>query len=452
MRTEKFKDIFWFAPKSKVKAGEGLDEGRYQFYTSSQVLSKWINTEQYFDEALVLGTGGNPSIHYVNEPFSTSTDCIVAIKRDKDVSTKFIYYYLSENIQMLERGFKGAGLKHISKSYIEELEITLPNLETQNKIVAVLDKVKDLVYKRKEVISKYNELLRATFLDMFGDPATNPKKWDQVPLKSLCSKIVDCPHYTPEYLEENSNFYCVRSSDIQDNAIDLTITKTVSEQTYIKRIRRHEPQPNEVIYTREGGRLGNAARVPINKKICLGQRMMLFVGNEKLATNEFIWAVLNSDNVKNRIKNISGIGAAHRINVSQMKSLSVFKPPIDLQKKFGIVVNKIDRVKLLHIKGLSWQETLLSSVSQLAFSNQLDFNIAVDLEVILENDYEFFKQNNSRELTQLLLDRLNKSELNEKRFNESAMYDKAKEFVFELLKEEKVKQVFDDKDIKLVII
>src|SRR5690606_5535942 len=122
---KKFKDIFLFAPKSKIRAGEGLDKGRFPFYTSSQVQNKWIDKEQYFDEALIFGTGGSASIHYENQPFSTSTDCFVTISNDESVNTKYLYYYLSNNIQILDRGFKGAGLKHISKKYIEEIVIDI---------------------------------------------------------------------------------------------------------------------------------------------------------------------------------------------------------------------------------------------------------------------------------------------------------------------------------------
>jgi type I restriction enzyme S subunit len=109
MSTKKFNEIFRFAPKSKIKAGEGLEEGRFPFYTSSPLLSKFINRIQHEDEALIFGTGGSASVHYSDKPFSTSTDCIVAIGKDKNFNTKFIYYYLFGNLHILERGFKGAG-------------------------------------------------------------------------------------------------------------------------------------------------------------------------------------------------------------------------------------------------------------------------------------------------------------------------------------------------------
>ena len=75
------------------------------------------------------------------------------------------------------------------------------------------------------------------------------------------------------------------------------------------------------------------------------------------------------------------------------------------------------------------------------------------MEVLLENDYEYFKDNSDNKTIQLLLDRLDKNELNLNKFHDQDLYDKAKNFVFELLKEGHIKQVFDDKTrrVKLTI-
>ena len=270
MEKVKFGQTFAFQKKSNLKASEENKNGKYPFYTSSSIINKRTNKPLYNKVSLVIGNGGSANIHYADVPFAATSHCYIAVANSSNVNTKFVYYYLSTNLRILERGFKGAGLKNISAKYVEEIEVPLPELEAQNKIVAVLDKAKSILDKREKAISKYDELLRASFLEMFGDPSINQKKWNRNLLEFLCEKIIDCPHETPEYLEEKSGFYCIRSSDIQNDYIDLNDTKTVSEETYFKRIARHKPVSGEVIYTREGGRLGNAARIPDNIKICLG--------------------------------------------------------------------------------------------------------------------------------------------------------------------------------------
>ena len=181
MNTKKFEDLYFFHPKSKVPASDGMDEGKFPFYTSSAALSKRIDKADFNTVALIFGTGGSASIHYVDGQFNVSTDCFVAASKQDELNIKYTYYYLLYNLHLLERGFKGAGLKHISKRYIEKLSLTYPDLETQNKIVAILDKANSIIEKREEAIEKCDELLRSTFLEMFLKfQGTNVQKLDDV--------------------------------------------------------------------------------------------------------------------------------------------------------------------------------------------------------------------------------------------------------------------------------
>ena len=81
-------------------------------------------------------------------------------------------------MHLLEEGFKGAGLKHISKDYIFQIQIPLPPLPVQQKIADVLDQASALIEKRKAQIEKLDLLVKAQFVEMFGDPVTNPMGWE----------------------------------------------------------------------------------------------------------------------------------------------------------------------------------------------------------------------------------------------------------------------------------
>ncbi|MBO5423798.1 MAG: hypothetical protein J6A06_08465 [Fibrobacteraceae bacterium] len=116
MRIE-LKQVIFPQSKSKIKAGDGKAEGRYKFFTSSPIQSKFVDEANYDKPSLIFGTGGNASVHFCDEPFSTSTDCLVMYGRSK-TELETIYNYLKSNIGILENGFKGAGLKHISKDYV----------------------------------------------------------------------------------------------------------------------------------------------------------------------------------------------------------------------------------------------------------------------------------------------------------------------------------------------
>ena len=174
----KFKELFEFLQKSKIQASEGKNTGLYKFFTSSAIQKKRIEVATFDVNALVFGTGGSASVHYVDEKFSTSTDCLVAkLIEGRAVCLKYVWHYLTANIDVLERGFKGAGLKHISKAYIEEIQIPTPSIDVQKRIAAILDKAAEMKAKREQAITKLDELAQSAFVEMFGDVKTNSKNW-----------------------------------------------------------------------------------------------------------------------------------------------------------------------------------------------------------------------------------------------------------------------------------
>jgi type I restriction-modification system DNA methylase subunit/restriction endonuclease S subunit len=147
-------EICEFLPKSKRQASQGNNEGLYPFYTSSQYCNKFCNEYDYDDECLIIGTGGIANIKYSNK-FSCSADNLI-LKTKECCLTKYIYYYLSINIDILQRGFVGSTLKHISKEYIQNIKIPIPSLQIQQQIVDYLD----FIYEKanKTSLCKIEEL------------------------------------------------------------------------------------------------------------------------------------------------------------------------------------------------------------------------------------------------------------------------------------------------------
>ena len=158
-------DIGGFAPKSSIKAGEGKSDGKYKFFTSSNEQTKYIDNCEYEFPALVFGTGGNASVHYCDTPFSTSTDCLVFFTTKSEIDLRSIYRYLSGNMYLLEEGFRGAGLKHISKKYIStEIFVPLLDLDIQRQIADVLDRVNLLISQRKKQLEQLDLLVKSRFV------------------------------------------------------------------------------------------------------------------------------------------------------------------------------------------------------------------------------------------------------------------------------------------------
>lgn len=355
-------EILISQPKSKIKASFGLTSGKYKFFTSSNIQNKFIDMYQYDKPALILGTGGNANIHFCDEKFSTSTDCLVFYSDDSQI-LKTIFLYLSGNMEILERGFKGAGLKHISKQYILDIEIPLPPLDKQRKIAAVLDKVSALIDKRRQQLYKLDLLIKSKFVEMFGDPVYNCK-WPTQPLNSVCKTIVDCPHSTPSYMTENTGYMCIRTSIVKKNHILWDKIEYISKEEYYKRIQRKRPEKGDIVYTREGAILGIAAMIDRENNVALGQRSMLLSPDNTKCLPQFLSFAMNFDSfLRKALGSVSGSASPH-INVGDIKNLSIIMPPLYLQQQFAAFVEQTEKTKITVSASLEKLETLKKALMQ----------------------------------------------------------------------------------------
>lgn len=269
----------------------------------------------------------------------------------------------------------GAIQPAITNTGLKKMKIPIPeNYDDQVRIACILSRAEGLIEKRKESIRLLDEFLKSTFLEMFGDPVRNEKGWDVVNLEDLCRKIVDCPHSTPVYSNLSTKYYCIRSSDIQDFRVNLSETKEVPKNVYDDRIRRHIPEAGEVVYTREGGRLGYAAILPENSNICLGQRMMLFIADISQSTNIFIWSLLNSDSIRKKVLKMAGGGAAPRVNIKDLKQIKVIKPFLKKQLEYSEKIVKIESLRMKYQVSLDELERFYGSLSQRVFKGELDLS------------------------------------------------------------------------------
>jgi len=452
MITRKFQDLFFFATKSKIKAGEGKSMGNYPFYTSSPTQSKWIDEKQHTVESIILGTGGNPSIHYEKTPFSTSTDCFVTIPKNDSFNVKFIYYFINDNIYLLEKGFKGAGLKHISKQFIENVNIPIPDKGIQDKIVAVLDKTNEIIKKRKLAIVNLDDFLNATFLNMFGSKSPLFSSWSDIEINSIKKKEKRSIRSGPfgsklkhNRFKEKGEVAVLGIDNIVDNEFKWKKKRYLPISDY-EEFKNFSVNSRDVIITLMGT-IGRSAVVPEDIGLVINTKHLAAITLDEKKCNPYYlsYSIHSNPYVTFQIKKKSRGAIMDGLNLTSIKSIKLKKAPIELQNKFEKIYLKVQTEKDKMLLGKNKIEILLKALSQLAFKNKLKFNTAVDLEVLMENDYIFFKKNSNKDSIKLLLERLDKDELNSNKFYEQELYDKAKKFVFELLNEGKINQMYDKK-------
>lgn len=360
----KIKDLCTYGAKSSLKAGDAVSNGQYMFFTSSSDESKRYSEYQYDGEGIVMGTGGKASLHYYNGKFSTSSDCVVLLP-NVGVRTKYLYYFFLRNMDILEAGFKGAGLKHTNKEYIGNIEIKeIPDTSRQDKIIAVLDAAARVMEFRQQQLQKLDELVRVRFIEMFGDPVDNERRWPTQALNSVCTSIVDCPHSTPSYTSENTGYMCIRTSIVKKNGILWDEIEYIPVHEYRQRIQRKRPEKGDIVYTREGAILGIAAMIDRECNVALGQRSMLLSPDSSKCLPHFLSVAMNFDSfLRKALNGVSGSASPH-INVGDIKTFAIILPPVALQWQFAAFVEQISKSKISIQKSLEKAQLLFDSLMQ----------------------------------------------------------------------------------------
>ncbi len=264
----------------------------------------------------------------------------------------------------------GTTRQRISRGNLAKLKIPLPPLTEQIRIAAILDKADSLRRKNQQAIQLADQFLRAVFLDIFGDPVTNPKGWELKPLKELTSKIGSGS--TPRggqsaYVEEGISL--IRSLNIHD---DKFLHKNLAFITdkQAAALSNVEVEKRDVLLNITGASVCRCSIVDdsilparVNQHVCI-------IRAPELAP-EYLLHMLISASYKRYLLNIAGAAGATReaLTKDQVENLMIPVPPMILQEKFAAIKNMVKSVINKENKGIYLP--LFDSLSQKAFAGEL---------------------------------------------------------------------------------
>jgi type I restriction enzyme, S subunit len=258
------------------------------------------------------------------------------------VIPEYIYYFVRQ--ESFRRGGEAnmtgsVGQKRVPADWLKSVEIPLPPLAEQRRIVAKVEAVLARVNAARQRLAKLPALLKrfrqSTLAAACSGRLTDdvngasggeaPSGWRTATVADVCSTIVDCPHSTPKWTDAGE--ICLRTTNFRVGGLDLSETRYVSATTYAERISRLEPQPGDVLYSREGGILGIACAFPNNLRACLGQRMMLMRPGAAILS-EYLAHVLNSPLILDVVRELTGGTASPHLNVGDVKAFAIPLPPL----------------------------------------------------------------------------------------------------------------------------
>lgn len=299
---------------------------------------------------------------------------LVIIRASAACDVSYLHFYLKSFLckKEIEKFENGASQPNLSATDLKNFQIPLPPLPIQKKIAAVLEKADELRRKREEQIKRLDDLLQATFLDMFGDPVTNPKGWPKCSLESLCHKVTDGTHQPPKFVPEGIPFLFV--SNIVNGFIDFETEKFISEKTFEELTSRTPIEVGDILYSTVGS-YGKAVLVDTTKKFSFQRHIAHIKPNTQRIQAEFLLTQLNSNGVKRQADSQARGIAQKTLNLRELKGFEIFLPPHGQQIEFIKRKRKIDEVALTIKGSCSNNQALFNSLMQRSFKGELTFNV-----------------------------------------------------------------------------
>lgn len=291
---------------------------------------------------------------YTNEAIAS----FPIIEKEK-IIPEYLYYVLKtlryDNLS--DRAVMGATL---NKKKLNQIVIPLPSIIVQKKIVNLLNKAEELIDKRKAQIEALDQLTQSVFLEMFGDPVTNPKDWDVCTFKDVSTVRQGLQIPISKRLKhkvENSYKY-----------ITVQYLNGHKEEEYIQ-----NPKPN-VICTKDDilmTRTGNTGMVISNVEGVFHNNFFLIDFNRELFEKMFLIYYLNTEYIQWDLLRRAGNSTIPDLNHSEFYKISVYVPPLELQKIFANKIKRIEHQKELLKSGLLELENMYNALMQKAFKGEL---------------------------------------------------------------------------------
>jgi type I restriction enzyme S subunit len=313
--------------------------------------------------AMYGATVGRLAILGIN---ATTNQAVCNIIPDEKIAhPKFIFYALQNKVPDFLNKAVGGAQPNISQGIIRDTEIFLPSLDDQVRIAGILDKADAIRRKRRQALQLADDFLRSVFLDLFGDPITNPKSWPTEPLANIGllsrGKSKHRPRNDPKLL--NGPYPLIQTGDVTQALNYIRhFTQTYSEFG----LKQSKLWPAGTLCITIAANIADTAILSFDA--CFPDSIVGFhPGNE--LTTEFIhmWFVL----YKQVLKDSAPESAQKNINLEILSKLVVMLPPKKLQQKFSAIFSSLEDRKRQMTNSLFDSEMLFSSVSQRAFGGEL---------------------------------------------------------------------------------
>lgn len=286
------------------------------------------------------------------------------LRPDTDkITSEWLYYLTTWKAfrKEAERNMTGsAGQKRVPKTFLENYVVNLPDIDTQKSENKILRKLDDLIFLRKQQLAKLDELIKARFVEMFGDPSNNPMGWKKQNFEDIALLITDGEHMTPQ--RTNKGIYLLSARNILNHTIQLDDVDYIDEEEYGRIARRIVPQQGDVLVSCSGS-IGRCCVVPSELKFQMVRSVALIRFNNTINPIFAEWLIA-TDELQKQIYTSATQSSQANLFQGKIRKLCGYVPPLSLQNQFAAFVERVDKQKQTVQQSLEKLELMKKALMQ----------------------------------------------------------------------------------------
>lgn len=284
-----------------------------------------------------------------------------------ELDNQYLYYFLKSDIALwfIKSIATGSVRDNLKLSMLYEFPINLPNIEKQKEIVSTLDTLQSIITHRRTQLEKLDLLVKARFVEMFGDPVSNPMNWSKMILKELSTKIGSGA--TPKGGKESygtEGISLIRSMNVHNGVFEYKDLAYISDEQ-AEKLNNVTIESDDVLLNITGASVARCCIVPneilparVNQHVCV-------IRCKDIINPIFLNNILIDENYQELLWAIAGSGATREaITKQQVENLSIILPPLELQTQFADFVRQVDKSKVAVQKALDEAQLLFDSLMQ----------------------------------------------------------------------------------------
>ena len=351
---EVFEDVTKYG--TKIKTDEYHQSGKYPIIDQGlENIAGYTDLEDgAFENIPAIIFGDHTRIvKYADAPFFLGADGVKVLRsRFADANYRYLYYAL-KNVKIPNTGYN----RHFK--WLKDAKISYPNTEKQNEIVAILDKTLQIIECRQKQLQKLDDLVKARFVELFGDLKSNSKHWQM-------ASFTDCAIIDTKMIHDfcgYENYPHIGIDSIEKGTGRLYGYKTVAEDAVISG--KYIFTPAHIIYSKIRPNLNKVA-LPDFTGLCSADAYPILVKSD-VCNREFLGYTMRSSYFLDYILAFSGRTNLPKVNKNQVEGFTLPLPPIELQNQFSAFVTQTDKSKAVIQKALDEAQLLFDSLMQKYF-------------------------------------------------------------------------------------